>query len=167
VEYSLGDLTIPIRATYESQKEDVEIELREAFNDFFDRVLQRPEIRNRFGDNFVPLAYIDVDVAPKILDRALKNVKARVMKEHGVHLDTTLVDADLAIAAVAKRQDGGRGIGTVVESRIVNPLARWIFAEKDLAPGDTIQVTNLTEESGGRWSLQARRCRGSVEFSTQ
>jgi hypothetical protein len=138
---------------YVDKREEFEAHLRTAFEEFFNNKLQRPEMRNRFGDSFVALSYIDKKVAPKILAKALEAVEERVTKAHGCQIEINKPVLTKVTEEMEKNlADGGRGIGNVVESLVVNPLARRIF-EIDPAPGSTILLTKL-EKNQGRWNLE-------------
>jgi hypothetical protein len=158
VERTVDRRTIPAEITRNTEPGDVEPALRKAFDDFFNIELGRPEIRNRFGDSFVALDYIDPKIAPKILGKALDAVASRVMKVHGLHIIFDDILPDVEAKVIQNLPDGGRGIGTVVESLVVNPLAREIFFDATLVPGATIRLTNLKEETAGRWTLKVQRC---------
>ena len=113
----------------------MEEHLYRSFRHFFDVRISRPELRNRFGDNFVVMHFIQPETAELILDKSLASVAARVAEMHG--------GAQLRISAAAREQlaeaalealdQGGRGISNVVETRLVNPLARKLFLEPSLA----------------------------------
>jgi ATP-dependent Clp protease ATP-binding subunit ClpA len=59
------------------------------------------------------------------------------LTEHARHVLGTWCTADLA--------NGGRGIGTALESYLINPLARLLF-DGDYAPGSRVEISGITRE---------------------
>jgi len=50
-------------------------------------------------------------------------------------------------AACSSRDNGGRGIGNMVEERFINPLSRYI-CDNDIAEGDRLVITMDEERDG-------------------
>ncbi|RQX01851.1 AAA family ATPase [Micromonospora inaquosa] len=143
----------PPAVSYHTQPAQVERLLRDAFTQFFNQTLGRPELRNRFGDSYVVLDYIRPHVAPVILAKALRSVAARVARTHDLRLDIRPdVEAKLSDIMLERLADGGRAIGTLVETVVVNPLGRWIF-DKTPAPGSVITLTSIAG-SDGDWRVE-------------
>ena len=139
--------------SYHTQPAQVERLLRDAFTHFFNQTLGRPELRNRFGDSYVVLDYIRPHVAPRILKRALESVIARVSRIHDLRLDVRPdVETKLGDILVERLEDGGRAIGTLVETVVVNPLSRWIFEEAP-KPGSAVTLTSIAG-SDGDWRVE-------------
>jgi len=126
--------------------ETVERNVREAISNHFRYNLSRPEILNRIGENIVVFNFIVPEIGAKILDGMLRNVARRVQEEHGLALV-------LSDAARARLQDwcladlslGGRGIGNQLETALINPLARALFAT-DLAGRSTLTIADIHEQ---------------------
>ncbi|RJX18587.1 MAG: ATP-dependent Clp protease ATP-binding subunit [Desulforudis sp.] len=94
----------------------------------FNLELRRPEILNRFGDNFVVFDYIKSPYDEQILRLFLNNLTASLMdnKKIGLAIDESVV-RNLLVLAQGHLQHGGRGIRNVVDSSLVNPLNRMMF----------------------------------------
>lgn len=108
--------------------EVVQDRLRTAIYDHFNRVLNRPELLNRIGDNVVVFDFIRPPVDAAIFDMQVRNIEERVVHEHGAAL--VLEPAARAVLlelATADPSQGGRGIGSRLETWLVNPLARALF----------------------------------------
>ncbi|UXY29675.1 AAA family ATPase [Streptomyces sp. HUAS TT20] len=120
---------------------------RAAYEDFFDRKIGRPELRNRLGDNYVTLGFIDKEAASRVLDRSLDSVVTRVRTVHKTELVVS-PDARHALmdAAVAKLGLGARGILNLVESSVVNPLSRELF-HRPRTEGSRITLSDLIPEN--------------------
>jgi ATP-dependent Clp protease ATP-binding subunit ClpA len=54
----------------------------------------------------------------------------------------------LAIGSLAGVQNGGRGLLNIMETKLVNPLSAFIFAETEsLSPGKTIRIQVLDKKT--------------------
>lgn len=123
----------------------VEAKVREAIGDYFKYRLSRPEILNRIGDNIVVFNFITPEVGERIFKGMLDNVARRVQEEH--HAQLALVPevrAELLARCTRDLGHGGRGIGNMLESAFINPLARALF-EHELEGRRQITVSGLTE----------------------
>jgi ATP-dependent Clp protease ATP-binding subunit ClpB len=116
--------------TRDTPRDEAERRIREAIQAHFTEELGRPELLNRFGDGIVVFDFIDDTTASAILDLLVSNVAARVEREHGAALELTPVARQQLVSFALRNLDnGGRGVGTVVENALVNPLARRLFSE--------------------------------------
>nr|WP_237419121.1 AAA family ATPase [Kitasatospora sp. SID7827] len=129
------------RLTRHDDPTTVRLALRDAFDLFFNDQIKRPELRNRFGDNFIPMDFMQEKWVPLILDKAIAAVAGRVLEVHGATLE---IGEDawevLRMEAGARLDHGGRGILTAVESALVNPLSREVFRNPPRR-GERIEVT--------------------------
>jgi ATP-dependent Clp protease ATP-binding subunit ClpB len=122
--------------------------------------LARPEILNRIGiDNIVVFDFIQKVHARQIFEGNVRSVQERVSATMGV-------DVELASAALERIWDfawercntermGGRGIGTAVETALVNPLARYLF-ERPSTTSFIATILDAHREEGGRWHLEVQ-----------
>ncbi|MEV0189889.1 AAA family ATPase [Kitasatospora purpeofusca] len=135
--------------------------LREAFDAFFNDTIRRPELRNRFGDNFIPMDFMQEKWVPQILDKAIASVAGRVLETHGAQL--TLADDAwevLRVEAVRRLDHGGRGVLTAVESALVNPLAKEVFRNPP-GRGERLGVVAIEGDGDGEgYRLEVERWQG-------
>ncbi|MEV6975910.1 AAA family ATPase [Kitasatospora sp. NPDC093806] len=135
--------------------------LREAFDLFFNDQIKRPELRNRFGDNFIPMDFMQDKWVPQILDKAIASVAGRLLDVHGAVL--TLSDDAwevLRVEATRRLDHGGRGVLTAVESALVNPLAKEVFRTPPRR-GERIEVLSVEGDGdGGGYRLEVERWPG-------
>lgn len=108
--------------------QEMSLRVREAVEDFFKLQLGRPEILNRIGENIVVFDYIRPDVAKLILHSQVKKLVKNLSAEKHIALSLS----EKAMAALEKQalgnlQNGGRGVGNVVENFLINPLSRYLF----------------------------------------
>lgn len=114
--------------TSEMPYQEMSARVREAVEDFFKLQLGRPEILNRIGENIVVFDYIRPDVAKMILNSQVnKIVKNLSAEKHIVLTISPKAMGALAEAALGNLQNGGRGVGNVVENFLINPLSRYLF----------------------------------------
>jgi hypothetical protein len=124
-----------------------------AIDDFFKYGINRPEILNRIGKNVVVFDFIREETATKIFVRMLDNVLFRLDDSYGIKISfgrdalsriRDLVCADLSM--------GGRGIGSSMESVLMNPLSRRLC---ELPPGFKGELTiKGIAESGEGWEIE-------------
>ncbi|MET7423389.1 AAA family ATPase [Dactylosporangium sp. NPDC005555] len=129
--------------------EEVERTVLAAIQEHFTMVLGRPELLNRFGDNIVVFDFINAETARGILAQQLGNVQQRLARENGIDLrlgGDALLRLDEWCTSEATLANGGRGIGSEVESKLINPLARYLF-DKQVKWG-TVVVSDIKADNG-------------------
>jgi ATP-dependent Clp protease ATP-binding subunit ClpA len=113
-----------------------------AIRQYFVLELGRPELLNRIGDNIVVFDYIDADTGQRILELMVRNVIGRVRQEHQIDLRISEKAMQHLKAACLSRdalQLGGRGIGSILETELVNPLANCLF-QTSYQPDDKLEL---------------------------
>jgi ATP-dependent Clp protease ATP-binding subunit ClpB len=125
-----------------------------AIRDYFTLQLGRPELLNRIGDNIVVFDYIDEETGGRILRMMLDNIAARVGQEYQVKIAIpSEVLEELGRVCLDKEtlELGGRGIGSKLETTLVNPLANELFLNHP-AP-DSSLVLRLKSQ-GEEWTVK-------------
>lgn len=126
--------------------EELSDKIIDSINKYFKTDLGRPEILNRIGENFVVFDFIREDVAKQILEaqinRILLNLKKQ--KEINVSLDDKAFDF-LLQHSFGNLENGGRGIGNIVEKNLINPLARYLFDHK-IQAGATLVIKQIVDK---------------------
>jgi len=112
--------------------EQLEQVLLSTIKDYFKYSIQRPELLNRIGDNFIVFDYIRENVVQEILDINLCKIFENLQREKGI----TLHIQDPFREQLLKRskenlENGGRGIGNVVETILINQLSKVLVKELD------------------------------------
>lgn len=103
--------------------------------DYFVMELGRPEILNRIGNNFVVFDYIRIDIATEIIDSQLKKIKTNLYESKGISLEIEKPALQFIMEKSLKNLDnGGRGIGNVIEKYFINPLSRNMFDRQVMDP---------------------------------
>ena len=127
--------------------EQIRERILRGITEHFTQRLQRPELLNRLGDNIVVFDCIRPDIAESIFDGMVDNVAARIADEHGIGLRLA-ADARKQLLEIATGQlaFGGRGIGSALETALVNPFARLLFEKYDVLPGQQVEILGVQRE---------------------
>jgi ATP-dependent Clp protease ATP-binding subunit ClpB len=127
-------------------------QIEAAIRRFFVSELGRPELLNRIGDNIVVFDYIDAATGEQILELMVRNVTGRVRQEHQIALhvsDQAALQLKTACLSSEALQLGGRGIGSILETALINPLANAIF-QTNCRAGTAMRL-DLSRD-GDRWT---------------
>jgi hypothetical protein len=127
--------------------EEIERKVKAAIAEHFTNEIGRPELLNRFGDNIVVFDFISDEAAEMIFAQQVASITRRLDEEQQVRL--VLADeAWTALSGICTEDtgNGGRGIGNMLESALINPLSRVLFAQ-ELRPGSTVTVTSVRQEA--------------------
>ena len=114
-----------------------------AIKDYFKLQLGRPEILNRIGDNFVVFDFIRENVAVEILTAQLNKIKKNLLSQKKIELSwSDNVFEFLKEKAFGNLENGGRGIGNIMEKYFINPLARYVY-DNHLTEGAVLSIQNI------------------------
>ena len=121
--------------------------ITESIKNYFKLELGRPEILNRIGENFVVFDFIREDVAKQIMMAQINKITNNLMKQKSISISLAdKVIEFLTKAAFGNLENGGRGIGNIIEKNFINPLSRFIF-DNDIKSGQTISVKEIVENN--------------------
>ena len=135
------------RVTSDMTYEEVQNSVRKGIEDYFKLELGRPEILNRIGENIVVFDFIRPEVAKLILDAQVNKIIKNLLTEKGIELKLSDKALEILLAkAVDNLVNGGRGIGNIVESLLINPLARYMFDE-DIRNNVRITIDDIDAEN--------------------
>lgn len=112
---------------------------------YFIRELGRPELLNRIGNNIVFFNFIEApEVFVKIAQSKFKHIVDFVQERYKAEIRfENEKDAFLSIAKISDRQNGGRGMLNLIEDRIINPLATFIFQNSKFLAGRQILIRQI------------------------
>ena len=134
--------------TPELDYEEVQQKVMEGIERYFKEKISRPEILNRIGENIVIFDFIRPQVAELILNSQIKKIISRVSEEKKIRIEISdKAREHLLEAAKGNLENGGRGIGNVVESHLINPLSRALF-DLNVAENGTLKVVDIS------WSVK-------------
>ena len=136
--------------------EAIEKKVRSAIGDYFKLTLGRPEILNRIGENILVFDFIRPEVANEILASQVKKISGNLRTEKNIEL----VVEDTAMETLRQRvmgnlDNGGRGIGNVVEDVLINPLSKYLFDEDLLSDAKVVIEDFIIQQ--GSVSLKVRK----------
>jgi len=106
------------------------------------RIYFKPEVINRIGENIVVFNFIEEEASKEIARSQINQINAHLLKNNGIAIDITPAAYDLLYEYCwdkKVRENGGRGIGNVIEERYLNPMASFIF-DSDCVENDTVIV---------------------------
>jgi ATP-dependent Clp protease ATP-binding subunit ClpB len=133
-------------ATPTKKYEELSAVIKDGIENYFNYELNRPELLNRLGDNFVVFNFISKEIGQEILLGMLGNICNRVQTERGLKL-TFSDDAKVVLEqyCLDNLMYGGRGIANKLESVFINPLARALFTH---STNDTaLMVKSISQDS--------------------
>lgn len=109
--------------------------------------MERPEIYNRFGKNFIVFDFIREKIASQILDTLIAAFLEAHEKRNGLELSLGY-DARQRLGEWAIKDDvlemGGRGIRTLIDTALVKPVHRTLF--DDAIEQGAYEITELWKE---------------------
>ena len=125
--------------------QEMSVKIINAIKDYFIKELGRPEILNRIGENLVVFDFIQDEVAMQILNGQLGKVKNSLYETKMIKLEIRQKALDFIFSKAKDNLDnGGRGIGNMVERHLINPLARFMF-NAGIEKNCTLTVKNVLE----------------------
>ena len=116
---------------YEDSYEDMSEKIMEEIQNFFNSKLNRPEILNRFGDNFVVFDFIRPDTDKLIFLMSLNTIQANLQKQKNCRFeyDDTFIELFRKLYLADNLINGGRGINNRVETHIKNGITNFMFEQ--------------------------------------
>ena len=139
--------------TPELDYKEVQQKVMEGIERYFKEKISRPEILNRIGENIVIFDFIRPQVAELILNSQIKKIISRVSEEKKIKIEISdKAREHLLEAAKGNLENGGRGIGNVVESHLINPLSRALF-DLNVAENGTLKVVDI-RDNGSIYELE-------------
>lgn len=120
--------------SYEDCYEVMSKNIMSEINSFFKNELNRPEILNRFGNNFVVFDFIRSPFDKMILKQNLEIIKSNLKKLHKVDLsyDDEFINNFIELFVKSKIEFGGRAIVNEVETQIKNGITGFLFEQEKI-----------------------------------
>lgn len=139
--------TMRIRNVEESDtpefRSEVTETLTEGVKSYFINI-GRPELLNRLGeDNIVVFQFINKDGAEAICRSKLQKICKAIKNAKNIEIDVQNIIEELQHKAILERENGGRGIGNMLEREFQNPLALYICTLSEMP---THLICRLNEE---------------------
>lgn len=137
-----GRMLVSSQDPYQKIQETVLGEIRA----FFNFELRRPEILNRFGDNFVVFDFIRPAFAEQILDIMIAGFIRQVRETLRCELELALEVRETLLSLSLSKLDfgGGRWIRNLVDDALATPLCRCLFDQRVSEPAESFrELTKL------------------------
>ena len=116
------------KVTSDMPYDEVQKNVRKGIENYFKLQLGRPEILNRIGENIIVFDFIRPEVAEEILFSQVEKIARNLQTEKNIKLEFSDKAKDILLEkALSNLENGGRGIGNIVESLLINPLSRYLF----------------------------------------
>ena len=129
--------------------------------DHFYFTLGRPEILNRFGDNFVVFDFIRPPAEEAIVALLVQQLQQLLQEERNIALQVAApVIATLNRLAKDHLTFGGRGVRNLIDTALVNPLAAWLF-DNDVTTNSKLRLVDCVDH--GETAVQRYELRIIVE----
>lgn len=145
-----GNRRVPV-VTPGTPYDELENRVKQAIQDDFTLRIGRPELLNRIGDNIVVFDFITPEVACRLLHRNLGNLAKQVQRRTGIRITfgpDFLGELEKAVVEPERLAFGGRAVGSLIESRVLNPLARTLIATRPTG-GYELTLTRTWEDPEG------------------
>ena len=125
----------------------IQRELLNKIKDYFKFTIQRPELLNRIGDNFIVFDFIREQALGEILELKLASVINYMKHEKGITLTIEQPFKEYLLKkAKSDLSNGGRGISNMVETYLVNPLSN-VLIQEELTSGDSLVIDSFVPDS--------------------
>ena len=126
---------------------EVRQKVRQGIEEYFKTELGRPEILNRIGENIVVYDFIRPDIAKQILDAQLEKISRNLFTDKQIRITLSETAYNVLLEnALGNLNNGGRGIGNIVENLLINPLSRWLF-DNGVFDNSDITITAINAEN--------------------
>lgn len=133
---------------------EIEEKVLTSIKNFFSFRIGRPELLNRIGNNFVVFDFIRENVVDEILQGQVSKIKRNLLNEKDITLElSSEYYSQLHTKASSNLINGGRGIGNMVESILINPLSR-ILVMKHIEKSSTLTITGLNEDGSLTYNIE-------------
>ena len=147
--------------TQDMDYDTIQKELLATIKDYFKYTIQRPELLNRIGDNFIVFDFIRDKAVEEILDLKLSAIVDNLEHEKGIKLEISALFREYLLnRAQGDLSNGGRGISNMVETCLVNPLAK-ILINEEWAAGDSFVIEDRPSENEELFKYSLIRTNGS------
>ena len=126
----------------------IQKELLATIKDYFKFTIQRPELLNRIGDNFIVFDFIRERAVEEILDLKINIIIDNMEHRKGIDLELKPAFKEYLIEIARKDlSNGGRGISNMLDTYLINPLST-IISRDELLSGDSVVIEDHPMRSG-------------------
>lgn len=123
-------------------------DILDAINEFFTTKIERPEIKNRIGENFVVFNFISHKAAFEIAKKQIKAICDNVKKSKNIILTLEKSAFGDIVNELGKEKhliQGGRGVGNVVEAMLIRPLSSYLV-DNGIFENKALTIKNIVSD---------------------
>ena len=134
----------------EEQYNEYSKKIMDSINNFFTLKIERPEIKNRIGENFIVFDYISYRAAFDIAKKQIKAIQKNLLSTKNITLEISKEAMKDIIKELQKNEhisQGGRGVGNVIENMIIRPLSDYLV-ENSIFYNSEINIKNINKVNG-------------------
>lgn len=129
----------------------IQEKLLSVIRDYFKYTIQRPELLNRIGDNFIVFDFIRGQAVEEILNLKLNAIIRNMEHEKGLKLVIKEPFKEFLMEKARENlSNGGRGIGNKVDTCLIHPLSD-VLVKEDWTQGDTLVIQDRPSGSGNEF----------------
>ena len=131
--------TVEIDMPYEQIEKTVTEEIQNYFHQ-----KGKPEVLNRIGKNLIVFNFIQPSAAKEILNSQVNKIceKIKDTQEISIHINNNVFEY-IEKKVLANLEEGGRGVGNVVEEYFITPLSNYVFDNR-INKGSELTITDIS-----------------------
>lgn len=127
--------------------EQVESTVMEGIQNYFHEK-GKPEVLNRIGKNLIVFNFIQPDAAKEIMKAQINKICEKIKETQNIKIQLQEnVWEFVEEKVLGNLEEGGRGVGNVVEEFFITPLSNYVFDNR-VEQGSEILVVNIEEDMG-------------------
>lgn len=124
----------------------------------------KPEVLNRIGKNLIVFNFIQPEAAKEILLSQINKICKAIysIKKISIKFENDSVKEKLYKKVLTNLEEGGRGVGNIVEEYFTTPLSTYVF-DNHIENGQTIIIEDITGLNSDESELEMPKIIASVE----
>lgn len=127
--------------------EEVESKVTEGIQNYFHQK-GKPEVLNRIGKNLIIFNFIQSDAAKEIMIAQIKKVCEKIEETQAIKIQLSEnVWVKIEEKVLGNLEEGGRGVGNVVEELFITPLSNYVF-DNHIEKGSSVCINDISETDG-------------------
>ena len=127
--------------------EQVESTVTEGIQDYFHQK-GKPEVLNRIGKNLIVFNFIQPDAAKEIMRSQINKICGKIKETQAIEIELNEnVWEKIEEKVLGNLEEGGRGVGNVVEEYFITPLSNYVF-DNHIEKGSVVRITDISETDG-------------------
>ena len=127
--------------------EQVESTVTEGIQDYFHQK-GKLEVLNRIGKNLIVFNFIQPDAAKEIMRSQINKICGKIKETQTIEIELNEnVWEKIEEKVLGNLEEGGRGVGNVVEEYFITPLSNYVF-DNHIEKGSVVRITDFSETDG-------------------